>query len=132
MLIQALQFVKLVSQRRRLKLVKRTTIISTRWDHSILDDIEKLVKAPGKPDAAFSNTSEAIRECTKVGIKVHNYQEMMKDPEKANEFREKMQQMLQNEEVFDWVATLTPDQIDGFLMALQMQKDKRYEVQKLV
>ena len=113
-------------------MVKRSITISTRWNLPIIEDIENLVKSPLNPTGSFPNTSEAIRECTKVGIKVHNYQEMMKDPEKANEFILKMQEMLQNEEVFDWAATLTPDQIDGFLMALQMQKDKRYEVKTLV
>lgn len=112
--------------------VKRTTLVSTRWDLIDLDSIEVLVKSPLNFKAPFNNTSEAIRECAKVGVKVHNYQEMMKDPEKANEFRQKMQDMLKNEEVFDWVETLSSDQIDGFLMALQMKKDKRYEVQTLV
>lgn len=112
--------------------VKRTTMVSTRWDLIILDDVEKLVKTHLNPKAPFSNTSEAIRECTKVGVKVHNYQTMMEDPEKADEFRKKMQEMVKNEEVFGWAHTLTPDQIDGFLMALQMEKDKRYEVKTLV
>lgn len=105
--------------------VKRTTIIGIRYEIKDLDDIEKLVKSPLNPSAKFPNVSAAIRECAKVGVKVHNYQEMMKDPKKANEFREKMQCMLKNEEVFEWVHTLQPDQIDGFLMALQMEKDKR-------
>lgn len=112
--------------------VKRTTIVSTRWELKDLDDIEKLVKSPLTPSSTFHSTSQAIRECTKVGVKVHNYQEMMKDPDKANEFREKMQTMLKNEEVFEWVHTLQHEQIDGFLMALQMEKDKRYEVKTLV
>jgi len=112
--------------------VKRTTLVSTRWALVVLDEIESLVKSPLYPNAPFANTSDAIRECAKVGVKVHNYQEMMKDPDKANEFRQKMQDMIKNEEVFDWAHTLSPDQIDGFLMALQMEKDKRYEVKTLV
>ena len=113
-------------------MVKRTTIINFRCELSLLDDIEKLVKSPLTPKGVFPNTSEVIRECTKVGIKVHNYQEMMKDPDKANEFREKMQDMIKNEEVFEWAHTLDQQQIDGFLMALQMEKDKRFEVKSLV
>ena len=112
--------------------VKRTTTLSIRWELIDLDEIEKLVKSPLIPNAPFGNTSKAIRELAKVGVKVHNYQQMMKDPEKANEFRQKMQDFIKNEEVFEWVDTLSPDQIDGFLMALQMKKDKRYEVKTLV
>lgn len=113
-------------------MIKRTTSINMRCDFSLVDDVEKLVKSPQNPTGAFDSVSQAIRECAKVGMKVHNYQEMMKDPERANEFREKMQLMIKNDEVFDWVATLERDQIDGFLMALQMEKDQRYRVSKLV
>ncbi len=113
-------------------MIKRSITISTRWNLVIIEDIEKLVKSLVNPKGTFPNTSEAIRECTKVGIKVHNYQEMMKNPEKADEFRKKMQEMIQNEEVINWVHTLTPDQIDGFMMTMQMEKDKRYEVKTLV
>jgi len=112
--------------------VKRTTLVSTRWDLIDLDAVEELVKTPLNPKAIFKSTSEAIRECAKVGVKVHTYQEMMKDPQKANEFRQKMSDFVKNEEVFDWVDTLDNNQIDGFLMALQMKKDKRYEVKHLV
>ena len=112
--------------------VKRSTLVGTRWELSVLDDIEKLVQSHEHPAATFHSTSEAIRECAKVGVKVHNYQEMMKDPEKANEFREKMQNFIKNEEVFDWVQTLQPEQIDGFMMALQMEKDQRFKVKKLI
>lgn len=107
-------------------------MISTRWPNDELDEIEKLVKSITNPDAPYANTSQAIKECAKVGVKVHNYQTMMEDPEKANEFREKMQNLIKNEEVFDWAHTLTHDQIDGFLMALQMEKDKRWELKPLV
>lgn len=112
--------------------VKRTTLVSTRWDLIDLDAIEVLVKTPLNPNATFKSTSEAIRECAKAGVKIHNYKEMMKDPEKADEFRQKMAEFMKNEEVFEWVDTLDNNQIDGFLMALQMKKDKRYEVKSLV
>jgi len=43
-----------------------------------------------------------------------------------------MQNMIKNEEVFEWAHTLDAQQIDGFLMALQIEKDKRFEVKSLV
>ena len=75
-------------------MVKRSVNISTRWEIIDLDDIEKLVKSATNPEGKFTSVSDVIRNCTKVGIKVHNYQEMMKDPEKADEFRQKMQEMI--------------------------------------
>jgi len=108
--------------------VKRTTIVSTRWELKDLDDIEKLLK----PDGAFNTTSEAIRECTKVGVKVHNYQTMMEDPEKAEEFRKKMQEIIENEEMDVWADSMSHAQMDGFILFLQMKKDQRYKVAKLI
>lgn len=113
-------------------MVKRSISVNTRWELSTIEELEKIIRSPENPTGVFKDTSKAIRECTKVGIKVHNYQEMMKDPEKSEEFRKKMQEMLQNEEILDWVQTLAPAQIDGFLMALQMEKDNRYKVTTLL
>ncbi len=61
-----------------------------------------------------------------------DYQEMMKDPERANEFREKMNEMLQTQSMDEWSQTLTSDQIEGFIMFLQMEKDKRFEQKKFL
>jgi len=111
---------------------KRTTVIGIRMDLNLLDDIEKIVKAHDNPKGVFPNTSEAIRECTKVGIQVHNYQEMMKDPEKAEEFRQKMEEILKNEEIDMWADTLTTQQLEGFSMFVKLKLDSRHKVSKFV
>ncbi len=113
-------------------MVKRSVLVGTRWDLALIDDVDKLVKTHDNQTGVFKNVSEAIRECTKVGIKVHNYQKMMKDPKLAEEFRKKMQDYIQNEEVIEWVHTLDNSQIDGFILTMQMEKDKRWELKSLV
>lgn len=108
--------------------IKRTTTIGFRCPLSLLDDIEKLIK----PIGVFDTASDVIRECTKVGMQLHNYQEMMKDPEKAEEFRLKMQEIVKTEEMDQWADSMSSAQLDGFLMFLQMKKDSRVKMGTLV
>lgn len=108
-------------------MVKRSTMISIRFDLSTLDDFEKNVKTEFKPVAKFNNMSECIRELAKVGNKVLTYQDMMKDPARANEFKQKMDEMLQTQSMDEWSQTLSSEQLDGFLMFLKIEKEKRYE-----
>lgn len=102
-------------------------MISLRVDNNDLDDLEKNVKSPQNPQGKFKNVSQCIRELAKVGHQVVEYQEMMKDPEKKNEFLIKMQEMIQTQNFDEFAQTLSTDQIDGFLMFLTMEKDKRFE-----
>ena len=106
--------------------IKRSTMISTRWNNFILDELDEVIKSNH-----YSNTSEAIRELVKIGIKLYNYKEMMKDPQQSEEFLRKMQNLVQNNDVFDWTNTLSDTQLDGFFMALQMEKEKRYVLKPL-
>jgi len=107
-------------------MVKRSTNISTRWDNMILDDLDEVIKSNKYP-----NVSEAIRELTKIGIKLYNYREMIKNPKLSEEFRKKMHGLVQNDKVFDWTNTLTDSELDGFFMAIQLEKEKRYELKPL-
>lgn len=106
--------------------VKRSTMISTRWDNYILDDLDEVIKSNNYP-----NTSQAIRELTKIGIKLYHYKEMMKDPQLSEEFRKKMQELVTNDQVFDWTGALSDSELDGFFMAFQMEKEKRYVLKPL-
>lgn len=107
-------------------MIKRNSIVNIRIHNDLLDEIDGVI--PSK----FPDVSSVIRECTKIGLKLIRYQDMMKHPKQAEEFRCKMQDVMKNEEVFDFVKTLTPDQMDGFAMALQMEKDNRYKVKPLL
>lgn len=112
--------------------IKRTTMISLRLENRDLDEFEKNVKTTFNPDGRFLNLSECVRELAKVGCKVLEYQDMMKDPAKADEFKQKMQEMLQTQQIDEWSQTLTTEQIDGFVMFLSMEKEKRFEQKKFI
>lgn len=112
-------------------ILKRTAAVGLRIPLNELDDIEKHVKSPMNPDGKYHSVSEAIRECTKLGSQILSYQEMMKDPEKKNEFVQKMQELLKNQDFEKMSQTLTVQQIDGFQVYLQIEKDKRFKQGKL-
>ncbi len=107
--------------------MKRTSLIGLRIESQILDEFEKKIQSPNNSDAKFNNMSECIRECAKIGSKLLDYKEMMKDPNKAEEFQKKMQDTIQHDQVIEWSQTLSDSQINGFLMALQMEKETRFE-----
>ena len=101
-------------------------------DYNLKNDHEKKIQSPANSDAKFNNMSECIRECAKIGSKLLDYQEMMKDPERAEEFQKKMQDVIKHEQVLEWSQALSDSEINGFLMALQMEKETRYENKKLL
>lgn len=98
-----------------------------RIDHASLDEFEKNVRTPYNANAKFESLSECVREMAKVGCRVLEYQDMMKDPKKADEFKQKMNEMLQTSQMDEWSQTLTTEQIDGFIMFLNIEKEKRFE-----
>ena len=108
-------------------MLKRTTMISLRVDNRDLDDFEKNVHTQANPQGRYGNVSECIRELAKMGNQILEYQEMMKDPEKKNEFVEKMQEMIETQNFDEFAQTLSPDQLDGFIMFLTIEKEKRFE-----
>lgn len=114
------------------RILKRTTNISLRIPLDEIDDIEKQVKSAINPDGKFNSVSEAIRECAKLGHQILEYQEMMKDPEKKNEFVEKIQELIDNQNFEELAQTFTTEQLDGFSMFLRLEKDKRYKMSKLL
>jgi len=109
-------------------MIKRSTMMSIRIDNNDLDNFEKNVIPAGK----FKNVSECIRELAKIGLKVIEYQEMMKDPEKNLEFSKKMQEIIQTENFDQFTQTLSTEQLDGFLMFMQIEKEKRIEQKNLL
>ena len=70
--------------------------VSTRLPEEVMDKIDKQVN-----DGRFKNVSAAVAKCAETGIQVFEYQEMMKDPAKAEEFIKKMQEVIKEEQLFD-------------------------------
>jgi len=101
-------------------------ILSLRMQIQDIDAMKKHIES-----RRFRNMSEGIRECCRVGLRVLQYQQMLDDPEKASEFRSKMQAILHDDQVFDWAESLDQAQLDAISQALAMEKDKRYRNEKI-
>ncbi len=96
-------------------------------DREFIDEVNRHVESN-----EYKNASVAIRKYSKLGLQITIYQKLMKDPEKAKEFQEKIKDFVEKEQHFEWAATLTTQQIEGFLMLLQMEKDERFKQHTLV
>ncbi len=92
-----------------------------------VEEVETMVKSPANPKSNFTSASHAVRECTTLGIQVLKHSDAMKDPAKHDEFVTKMQEMIKTENFSQFTETLDVAQLDGFLMMLKMEKEKRYE-----
>lgn len=112
-------------------MIKRSAMLSIRIQNKDLDDLEKMIKTPLNPNGKYNNMSQAIRELAKMGAQIVTYIEMMKDSKKSNEFLAKMNEIIKNENFEEFAQTLDTQQIEGFLMLLKIEKEKRYD-QKIV
>jgi len=110
----------------------KTTNMNIRCDLSLVERINELVKDYRNPRGVFKSSSEAVRELIKVGLEVHNYQDIMKDPQKAAEFQEKMQELIKNEEMDKWSETLNTQQLEGFATFMKLKLESRRKLSKLV
>ena len=92
----------------------------------LLEKIQDDIKA-----GSFRSKSAAVTEYSRIGIRISNYQEMLKDPAKAKEFQKKMQDVIQNEKLEGWIESLSSQQLDGLMGLMEIEKDKRYDQRRL-
>jgi len=100
--------------------MKRTISFSLRIPLELVEKLENAVKIK-----KFPSVAEAIRSYVLVGMHVESYKRMIKDPE----FLKSIERLKQNEGIFQWIETLTAEQADAIKMAIEMDKEKRYENQ---
>jgi len=79
-------------------------------------------------DKTFPNISDAYRSYALLGLKIESYKAQIKDPE----FLKSIEEMRQNNSIFEWLATLSESQKEGISFALQMDKESRYKQAKFV
>lgn len=92
------------------------------------DEIEELETLAEQKKTSLSRI---IRMTCTLGSQVIRYQAMMNDPERRAEFMEKMNQIIQNDQLDGWFETLTTEQLSGFLTYTQVELDKRHIQGKL-
>jgi len=73
----------------------------------------------------FSSVNKAIIECGCYGRILLSYKDVLDDPQRLKEFFEKMNANLNEKRIFEWVRTLTDDQMRGIYQAINMEQEKR-------
>lgn len=97
--------------------MKRSTIISLRVSLEFLDQMEQAVK-----EEKFQSISEAIRTYAEVGLRTEKFKMTITDPE----FLKSIDELKQNDGIFNWLETLTDSQADAIASAIQLEKEQRY------
>ncbi len=93
----------------------------------LVDEIETMVKSRDNPMGRFTSANHTIRECTILGLQVLKHADAMKDPAKNAEFIAKMERMIKTENYSQFTEALDTTQLEGFIMLLKLEKEKRYE-----
>ena len=105
------------------------TMFPTRWTH---EEFESMKNAANNPDIPYKTVTECIREFAKLGRDMWIYKTMLKDPEKAKEFQERVNQMLETNNREQWVQTLSEQEISNIKYLLSQEQTARYEKKGLV
>ena len=89
-----------------------------------LRDYKRVIKfVPTK----FRNKSSALVNLAMIGADVLDYKEMMKDPENVKEFTAKMQKHQEDETTTEHAATLTTQQLEGYIGMYKIELEGRYD-----
>ena len=100
--------------------------VSCRVPVKTLEMIDNVIES-GK----FRSVSEVLEAAIDTFFKVQSHRSMMEDPAKAEEFRVKMQSVIEQEKYSEWLDTMTPDQMTGLIGMLEMAREGKWETQKL-
>jgi Arc/MetJ-type ribon-helix-helix transcriptional regulator len=103
-------------------MIKKTTIVNIRFDDDLITKLNQLVS-----DATFENVSSAVRELIHIGLLTLNYKQQIKDPE----FVKSVDELKQNDNLFNWIETLNQNQQDALFYTLKMTRENRYEQARL-
>jgi len=85
-----------------------------------LELMDKLVDAVKEDKHA--DISKAMRSYIEIGMLVESYKPKIKDPE----FLKTIEELKQNDSIFDWTKSLTDAQLDAIVTALGIEKEKRF------
>jgi hypothetical protein len=76
----------------------------------------------------IESENETVRQLVKIGIFVQTMKSKVND----KEFMEQMKKTIKDEKMFDWLETLTPDQLSGLKTATEIVLDGKYKQKQLI
>ena len=98
--------------------------------HFEVETLQKLSQYWGN-GKTFKYEAEAIRTFVEYGMQLLEYKKVMQDPEKREDFMAKMQTMMKEEKVFDWLFQMTDQQLAGLSMAITTVRDSKEKQTRL-
>ena len=93
------------------------------FPYEMLEQLDKIRK-----DGHIESEAETIRQILKIGIFVHTMKSNVKDPD----FIEKMKALIKDEKLFDWLETMTTEQLQGIKVASELVLNGKYKQQNLL
>lgn len=94
--------------------------ISIRLDNELWQDIQEFIVR-----GDFENTSKALRAFVKLGLWVHKNKGKFENKSQMTELQKMWTDQMNEKQMLDWPKTLSNSQIEGVMMALDLEKEKR-------
>jgi hypothetical protein len=76
----------------------------------------------------IESEAETVRQLIKMGIFVQTMKSKVND----KDFIEEMKKTIKDEKIFDWLETLSTDQLSGLKTASEIVMDGKYKQKKLI
>lgn len=95
--------------------------VSLRLPRDLWQKINDLVDERKIPDF-----SHATRSLIEAGLWLNQNKNDLIDPEKSHKLIDEYNSKLDEKSLFDWVGQLSNNQIDGLMIAFDLEKEKRY------
>jgi hypothetical protein len=76
----------------------------------------------------IESENETVRQLVKMGIFVHTMKSNVNNPDFINE----MKKVIKDEKLFDWLETLSTEQLQGIKTASEIVIDGKYKQKKLL
>lgn len=83
-------------------------------------------------DRKYRSTAAATAGLVELGLRVVAHQEMMRDPERANEFQAKMDEVVKAGQIFEFLQTISETELRGFAGAAELELERRHTQTQLV
>ena len=107
--------------------MKHRVTVSARLPLSTVEQIDILIQS-GK----YRNLASSIEALVTLGLQLEQYQEMIKDPKRHAEFVKKMKSMMHNGQFDKVVKAMTPAELDGAALMIEIEKNGKYLQRNLI
>lgn len=88
------------------------------FDDIVLRQFEEKMREKG-----MSSLSETIRMYSELGLFIDNIKHEVKNPE----FLRQLEEIMNENKIFEWTSSMTDDQLNAIKMAVELEREQRYK-----